>query len=122
MTDHDHTHDEVPVCAECSPWDPLEAQRSAGDPPLDVLTTGTIFFDLIFTFQQGVFQQYPLNLLIQFNGRHLQQFDGLLQLRGKRQMLREFELETGFHGLHTEVFAQVHLPYLIVSNNVIRGA
>jgi len=49
MTDHDHTHDEVPVCAECSPWDALEAQRSAGDPPLDVLTTGTIFFDLIFT-------------------------------------------------------------------------
>ena len=50
MTQHDHSPtDEAVVCEECSPWDPLEAQRSPHDPPLDVLTTGTIFFDIIFT-------------------------------------------------------------------------
>ena len=50
MTEHDHSPiDEATVCEECSPWDPLEAQRTPEDPPLDVLTTGTIFFDLIFT-------------------------------------------------------------------------
>ncbi len=50
MTQHDHSPtDEAVVCEECSPWDPLEAQRSPDDPPLDVLTTGTIFFDIIFT-------------------------------------------------------------------------
>ncbi|MHA6512370.1 carbohydrate kinase family protein [Tessaracoccus sp. Z1128] len=50
MTEHDHPlSSDVTVCEECSPWDPLEARRSAGDPPLDVLTTGTIFFDIIFT-------------------------------------------------------------------------
>ncbi|HSO69897.1 MAG TPA: PfkB family carbohydrate kinase [Arachnia sp.] len=50
MTEHDHRpSDEATVCEECSPWDPLEAQRTPEDPPLDVLTTGTIFFDIIFT-------------------------------------------------------------------------
>lgn len=48
MTDHDHDHDEA-QCAECWSWDPLAASRSDGDPPLDVLTTGPLFFDLIFT-------------------------------------------------------------------------
>lgn len=50
MTEHDHVRGEdATVCEECSPWDPLEALRTPHDPPLDVLTTGTIFFDLIFT-------------------------------------------------------------------------
>ena len=51
MTQHDHspTPDEDLVCEECSPWDPLEALRAPDDPPLDVITTGTIFFDIIFT-------------------------------------------------------------------------
>ena len=50
MTEHDHVRGEAAtVCEECSPWDPLEALRTPHDPPLDVLTTGTIFFDLIFT-------------------------------------------------------------------------
>lgn len=30
-------------------WDPLAAQRRDDDPPLDVLLSGTVFFDLIFT-------------------------------------------------------------------------
>lgn len=30
-------------------WDPLAATRSGDDPPLDVLCSGTVFFDLIFT-------------------------------------------------------------------------
>lgn len=46
MTDHDH--DDI-QCAECWSWDPLAATRSEGDPPLDVLTTGPLFFDLIFS-------------------------------------------------------------------------
>ncbi len=46
MTDHEH--DEV-RCESCWYWDPLKAQRTDDDPPLDVLSTGTVFFDLIFT-------------------------------------------------------------------------
>lgn len=49
MTDHSQAVDEALVCEECSPWDPLEALRGPAAPPLDVLTTGTIFFDIIFT-------------------------------------------------------------------------
>lgn len=30
-------------------WDPLAGTRTSDDPPLDVLTTGTVFFDIIFT-------------------------------------------------------------------------
>ena len=30
-------------------WDPLAPQRSAEDPPLDVLLSGTVFFDIVFT-------------------------------------------------------------------------
>lgn len=30
-------------------WDPLAGGRRPGDPPLDVITTGQLFFDLIFT-------------------------------------------------------------------------
>lgn len=30
-------------------WDPLAATRTAEDPPLDVLLSGTVFFDLVFT-------------------------------------------------------------------------
>ena len=30
-------------------WDPLASQRTPSDPPLDVLLSGTVFFDLIFT-------------------------------------------------------------------------
>lgn len=30
-------------------WDPLAKMRTPSDPPLDVLTTGTVFFDIIFT-------------------------------------------------------------------------
>jgi sugar/nucleoside kinase (ribokinase family) len=30
-------------------WDPLAAQRNDGDPPLDVLLSGTVFFDIVFT-------------------------------------------------------------------------
>mgnify|MGYP001589793992 CR=1 FL=1 len=50
MSEHPHADEAgTPVCEECSPWDPLEGQRTPEDPPLDVVTTGTIFFDLIFT-------------------------------------------------------------------------
>lgn len=30
-------------------WDPLAARRTAADPPLDVLLSGTVFFDIVFT-------------------------------------------------------------------------
>ena len=48
MSQHDHDHEEV-ACASCWRWDPLAAQRHDDDPPLDVLTTGPLFFDLIFS-------------------------------------------------------------------------
>lgn len=44
----DHDHDDE-ICERCWAWDPLAATRKADDPPLDVLTTGPLFFDIIFT-------------------------------------------------------------------------
>lgn len=44
---NDHEHDEA-QCPTCWRWDPLAHLRQDGDPPLDVLTTGTVFFDIIF--------------------------------------------------------------------------
>ncbi|GAA4898747.1 PfkB family carbohydrate kinase [Tessaracoccus lubricantis] len=43
-----HQHQE-PVCYDCWNWDPLAELRSDDDPPLDVVTTGPLFFDIIFT-------------------------------------------------------------------------
>lgn len=49
MIAHDpDDHGEEP-CPDCWHWDPLKDQRTPDDPPLDVLSTGTVFFDLIFT-------------------------------------------------------------------------
>ncbi|MGY5765044.1 carbohydrate kinase family protein [Brachybacterium sp. DNPG3] len=36
-----------PACGD--DWDPLAALRRADDPPLDVLLSGTVFFDIVFT-------------------------------------------------------------------------
>ncbi len=44
----DHSHDEE-FCLDCWRWDPLASLRRDGDPPLDVITTGVVFFDIIFT-------------------------------------------------------------------------
>ena len=38
-----------PEAAECQDWDPLAALRTPSDPPLDVLRSGTVFFDIVFT-------------------------------------------------------------------------
>src|SRR5699024_5749670 len=38
-----------PEAAGCQDWDPLAAQRTADCPPLDVLLSGTVFFDIVFT-------------------------------------------------------------------------
>lgn len=46
MLDHDHDDE---FCPTCWRWDPLARLRKDGDPALDVLTSGTVFFDLIFT-------------------------------------------------------------------------
>ena len=46
MKDHEHDDD---FCPTCWAWDPLADARKPDDPPLDVLTTGPLFFDLIFT-------------------------------------------------------------------------
>ncbi|AQP43950.1 carbohydrate kinase family protein [Tessaracoccus flavus] len=46
--DHDHA-DDGGICEFCWAWDPLADTRREGDPPLDVLTTGPLFFDIIFT-------------------------------------------------------------------------
>lgn len=46
MIAHDH---EPEFCATCWRWDPLTRIRSEADPALDVITTGMVFFDLIFT-------------------------------------------------------------------------
>lgn len=35
--------------SELNGWDPLAATRAPSDPPLDVLLSGTVFFDLVFT-------------------------------------------------------------------------
>lgn len=42
----DHSEE---ACPSCWAWDPLAATRAVGDPPLDVLLSGTVFFDIIFT-------------------------------------------------------------------------
>lgn len=46
---HEHDRHDEPRCETCWNWDPLSARRHDGDPPLDVLLSGTVFFDLIFT-------------------------------------------------------------------------
>lgn len=46
MIDHPHDDD---FCPTCWRWDPLASRRRPDDPPLDVLTCGTVFFDIIFT-------------------------------------------------------------------------
>ena len=38
-----------PEAAERQDWDPLASLRSPSDPPLDVLLSGTVFFDIVFT-------------------------------------------------------------------------
>ena len=38
-----------PHAAERDDWDPLAEQRAPEDPPLDVLLSGTVFFDIVFT-------------------------------------------------------------------------
>lgn len=48
MTDNSRRAEPL-TCERCSPWDPLRELRREDDPPLDVITTGTIFFDIIFT-------------------------------------------------------------------------
>lgn len=35
--------------APCGDWDPLAEKRTDQDPPLDVLLSGTVFFDIVFT-------------------------------------------------------------------------
>ena len=52
-------------------------------------------------FQEGVLQQFLLDGLQKFDTRKLQQLDGLLQLGGHDQLLRQFELLTKFqcHGV-----------------------
>lgn len=47
-THDDHEHDDD-FCAVCWRWDPLAALRRDTDPALDVITTGMVFFDIIFT-------------------------------------------------------------------------
>lgn len=42
------------MSAGCRPWDPLAPSRAAADAPLDVIMSGTVFFDLIFTGLPGV--------------------------------------------------------------------
>ncbi|MGO1383582.1 MAG: carbohydrate kinase family protein [Arachnia sp.] len=52
MIDHDedHVRDHAEEhCPRCWKWDPLEALRRPEDPALDVMTTGMVFFDIIFT-------------------------------------------------------------------------
>ena len=46
--EHEHNHEEN-FCLTCWRWDPLSALRRAEDPDLDVITTGMVFFDIIFT-------------------------------------------------------------------------
>lgn len=43
------SHDPNERCATCWEWDPLAHMRADGDPELDVLLSGTVFFDLIFS-------------------------------------------------------------------------
>ena len=38
-----------PEAAERQDWDPLASLRTPSDPPLDVLLSGTVFFDIVFT-------------------------------------------------------------------------
>ncbi len=44
----DHSHNDA-ICPTCWRWDPLAASRRDDDPPLDVITSGMVFFDIIFT-------------------------------------------------------------------------
>lgn len=47
--DHDHDHDDEVRCESCWNWDPLAHLREPSEPGLDVVLSGTVFFDLIFT-------------------------------------------------------------------------
>ena len=47
--------------------------------------------------EEGVLLHHLLDLLVQFQGRELQQPDRLLQLRRQREMLRQADLQRGFH-------------------------
>lgn len=49
MDEIDHEGHDEPRCETCWNWDPLSTRRSVADPKLDVLLSGTVFFDLIFT-------------------------------------------------------------------------
>lgn len=50
MTEKDpRTTDASAQLAPDGDWDPLAAMRSPHDPPLDVLLSGTVFFDIVFT-------------------------------------------------------------------------
>lgn len=50
MTEKDpRTTDASAQLAPDGDWDPLAALRSPHDPPLDVLLSGTVFFDIVFT-------------------------------------------------------------------------
>lgn len=44
-----HDHEDEVRCESCWNWDPLAGLRRPDDPPLDVVLSGTVFFDLIFT-------------------------------------------------------------------------
>jgi sugar/nucleoside kinase (ribokinase family) len=39
----------TPTAPAPGDWDPLASQRTPDDPPLDVLLSGTVFFDIVFT-------------------------------------------------------------------------
>ncbi|MFC7455857.1 carbohydrate kinase family protein [Brachybacterium sp. GCM10030267] len=43
------TPEEIAARDAAAGWDPLASTRQDGDPPLDVLLSGTVFFDIVFT-------------------------------------------------------------------------
>ena len=50
-------------------------------------------FEVFFDLEHGIGFERFLNLLLKIEGRQLQQPNGLLQLRGHRQLLAHLELE-----------------------------
>ena len=91
------------------------------------LTQAKLFTWCLFVrqLQERVVVQHLVYLLAEFQGGELQQTNGLLQLRGERQVLRYAKGEALFHvvtPLHLEMLAQVHPTHVGVVHDLGRGA
>ena len=72
---------------------------------------------VVVALEQRILGEDLFDLLVQLDGRELQQADRLLQLRRQRQVLGEFELQRLLHGLQSEMLAQVDAAHALIGND-----